>query len=78
MYKTNLYKGKYYIAFYDEYGEDFIEGFDTVTNILYYLKKDITRENVLKMNQLVYYAIKNNRTVYFLDGKPRKIYLIKI
>lgn len=73
-----MYRGKYFIAFYDKTGEEFINCFDSIVNILYYLKSPITRQEVEKMRRKVFSAVKNDSLVYFLDGKPRKIYLIEI
>ena len=73
-----MYRGKYFIAFYDSKGEEFINCFDSITQILYYLKKPINQEEIRKIRYSVYMAVKYDRTVKFLDGKPRKIYLIEI
>ena len=79
MYSNNCYyKGKYFIAFYDESGEEFINCFDSTVNILYYLKKPITRKEKNKLDIQIYNAVKNGSVVHFLDGKPRRIYLIEI
>ena len=78
MYKNNYYKGKYFIAFYDKDGEEFVNCFDSVINILYFLKRPITAEEVNKMNVRITKALKYDKCVFFLDGEPRKIFLIEI
>ena len=73
-----MYKNKYFLAFYDKSGEEFIDCFDSIKDIAKYLKIDVTNKN--KMNNLyanIYYAIKENMTTKIL-GKPMKIYLIDI
>lgn len=78
MYKNGFYKGKYFIAFYDKDGEEYINSFDSVIQILYYLKKPITRKEIYKLSWTISVALKYDKVVYFLDGKPRRIYLIEI
>lgn len=79
MYSNNqYYKGKYFIAFYDADGEEFINCFDNIYKILLYINKPTTKENYTNIKNIIYFAVKKNKLVYFLDGKPRRIYLIEI
>lgn len=73
----NLYKGHYHIAFYDKSGENFINIFSTVRDILSYQGKEITRTNVNKLNIQIFRAINwyNHRTT-LLDGTMMTIWLV--
>lgn len=52
------YKGQYEISFYDKNGENFIEGFDNVREILPWLGREVNRQNINEMNVHLYKCLK--------------------
>ena len=78
MYKSECYKGKYFIAFYDKDGEEFVNCFDSIYQILTYLKRPCTKKEYNIIHTAIYKALKTDTLIYFLDRQPRKVYLIEI
>lgn len=70
------YKGKYFIIFYNE--EDWpIHIFNNVREILEFMKKPLTRQNINLINVELYRALKNEEPyTQFLTGKRMKVYII--
>lgn len=71
------YKGQYYIAFYDKTGEEFIEIFDNVRQILKYKNQPITRYNVQRLNIELYNSLKSEfHFTKMLDGTVMTVWLV--
>lgn len=72
------YKKRFLIAFYDEKGENFIEVFANVREILVYQGKEITRQNVNYLNIHLYRALNwyDHRTS-ILNGKKMTVWLVE-
>lgn len=72
-----LYKGKYFIVFYDKTDMNFLYSFDNVREILKFKKKEITRQNVNLINVELYRALKTEtHFVTFLTGEVMRVYII--
>ena len=72
------YKGEFFIAFYDKDGEWPEYVFDNVREILTFMNKPITRNNVNIVNNEIYRALKSdNHYVRFLTGDLLTLYIIK-
>lgn len=52
------YKGQYEISFYDRNAEEFIDSFNNVREILKWLGRPITRQNINEMNVHIYKCLK--------------------
>ena len=75
--QTKLYKGHYFIVFYDETDEILMYMFDNVREILRYLNKPITRENVLKISKCICVALRTETHITrVIKGKPLRVYII--
>lgn len=72
-----LYKGHYFIVFYDIHDETLLYMFDNVREILNFMKKPITSNNVRLVNVLLYRALKSeNHFTKFLTGRTLRVYII--
>lgn len=72
-----LYKGRYFIVFYDKTDEHFIEMFDNVREILKYQKKELTRQNINIVNVELFRALRSKEHfTRFLDGRVLRVYII--
>lgn len=72
-----LYKGHYFIVFYDQQDEYLRYMFDNVRDILKFMGKALTRENVLKINNYIVRALKRDtHLTRFLNGEPLRLYII--
>ena len=77
--RYKFYKGRYIITFYDKDDEFMLHMFDSVKDILKFQGKEITKQNVQRLNILLYIALKNPNTVTkILDGEPMRIHIIDI
>lgn len=75
--KQKLYKGHYFIVFYDVHDEQLMYMFDNVRDILAYMKKPITRQNINLVNVELYRALKTDtHFTKFLTGKTLRVYII--
>mgnify|MGYP006970870624 CR=1 FL=1 len=74
-----LYKGSYFIVFYDKDDKFLRYMFDNVREILTFMKKPITRANVNLINVELYQALKrNDHVTRFLTGEILRVYIIDI
>lgn len=72
-----LYKGHYFIVFYDETDEYLKYMFDNVRDILKFMGKALTRENVQKVNLYIVRALKRDtHFTRFLTGELLRLYII--
>lgn len=77
MCQRNLYKGSYFIVFYDEADEELMYLFDNVRDILKFMKKPVTRTNINLVNVELYRAFKSRTHITrFLTGEKLKAYMI--
>lgn len=75
----NFYKGKYFIAFYENDDDTYITSFNNVREILIYKNMSVTRTNVNLMNVELYRALKrDDHRTQMLNGKTMRVYLIDI
>lgn len=73
----NLYKGKYFIVFYDKTDRYFINMFDNVREILAYINKPITRQNINLLNVELYRALRTDtHFTKILTGEVMRVYII--
>lgn len=72
-----LYKGKYFIAFYDKNDERLLYTFDNVKEILKFQKKEINTYNARLLNIELYRALKSDEHfITFLTGEVMRVYII--
>lgn len=72
-----LYKGRYFIVFYDKTDTNFLASFDNVREILKYQHKPITRQNVNFVNVELYRALRTDtHLTRFLTGEVMRVYII--
>ena len=72
-----LYKGQYFIVFYDKTDTNFLESFDNVREILKFQHKSITRQNVNLVNVELYRALRTDtHLTRFLTGELMRVYII--
>ena len=72
------YKGKFFIVFYDKSDEYLQYMFDNVREILEYLGKPITRQNVNIINNELYRALRSEtHFTRFLNNQILRVYIIK-
>ena len=73
-----LYKGSYFIVFYDKTDEYLKYMFDNARDILKFMGKAITRKNVNIVNNELYKALKTDtHFTRFLTGEVLRVYIIK-
>ena len=73
----SLYKGKYFIVFYDESDTNLLYMFDNVREILKFQGKELTRTNVNLINVEIYRALKSDtHFTRFLTGQTLRVYII--
>ena len=72
----SMYKGRYFIVFYDKTGENLLYMFDNVREILKFQGKPLTRQNINYVNVRLYRALKTDtRFVTFLTGEVMRVYI---
>ena len=72
-----LYKGEYFIVFYDKTDTELLYSFDNVREILKFQGKDITRQNVNLVNVELYRALRTDtHLTRFLTGEVMRVYII--
>lgn len=77
MTKPTFYKNKYFLVFYDKTDEDLIYMFDNVRDILKFMKKPITRQNINLINVELYRALSSKEHFCkFLTGEVLRVYII--
>lgn len=74
----SLYKGKYFITFYDKTDEKLCYIFDNIREILAFQKKPATRENVNRINVELYRALRSEEhfTTFLTKGEVLRVYII--
>ena len=73
-----LYKGEFFIVFYDKNDEYLMYMFDNARDILVFMDKPITRANVNLINNELYKALKTpTHFTRFLTGELLRVYIIK-
>ena len=73
-----LYKGSFFIVFYDKTDEWLQYMFDNVRDILKFMGKPITRQNVMIVNNELYRALKSEtHFTRFLTGEVLRVHIIK-
>lgn len=78
MCNNNLYKGKYFIVFYDKTDEHLLYMFDNVKEILEFKHKEINRNNIILVNVELYRALKSEfHFTRFLTGDVMRVYIIE-
>lgn len=77
MANSAFYKGKYFLAFYDKTDEDLIYMFDNVRDILKFMNKPTTRQNINLINVELYRALSSKEHFCkFLTGEVLRVYII--
>lgn len=73
-----LYKGRYFIVFYDKTDERLKYMFDNVRDILTFQKKQHTRDNVNRVNVEIYRALKSKEhfTTFLTKKEVLRVYII--
>ena len=78
MCNNNLYKGKYFIVFYDKTDEHLLYMFNNVKEILEFKRKEINRNNIILVNVELYRALKSEfHFTRFLTGDVMRVYIIE-
>ena len=78
MCNNNLYKGKYFIVFYDKTDEHLLYMFNNVKEILDFKKKEVNRNNIILVNVELYRALKSEfHFTRFLTGDVMRVYIIE-
>lgn len=79
MKARKLYKGKYFIVFYDKTDEDLKYMFENVREILQFQNKELTRQNINLVNVEICRALKTKEHfTRFLNGETLRIYIIDL
>lgn len=74
---SKLYKGQYLIVFYDKTDEVLLHLFDNVHDILTFMGKKVTRNNVNAVNVMLYRALATEtHFTRFLTGETMRVHLI--
>ena len=77
---NSYYKGRYYISFYKDEGDDetFYAGFNNVIEICKHNKWEVTTSNINMIHQALYNALNENNEPYtkLIDVFRLKVYLI--
>jgi len=75
---NKLFKGKYWITFYDWDDETFLIGFDNLEQICLYKGLEVNAKNMNKINMGLYRALrrKTHRTRLLNDDHDMHVYLI--
>lgn len=73
------YKGSYFIVFYDKHDNYLQYMFDNVREILEYMHKPVTRQNVNIINNEIYRALKSTtHMTRFLNNELLRVYIINL
>lgn len=72
------YKGSFFIVFYDKTDEWLLYIFDNVREILQFMRKPLTRQNVNIINNEIYRALKTDtHFTRFLTGEVMRVYVMR-
>ena len=73
----SLYKGRFFLVFYDKHDEELKYMFDNVRDILKFMGKEVTRVNVNRVNVELYRALSSKEHFCrFLTGEMLRVYMI--
>ena len=74
-----FYKGKYFIVFYAEDNDTFVEYFDSIREICNYKKLEMTLQNLNVIQVELYRALRrDDHSTTMLNGKKMYVYLIDV
>lgn len=74
-----LYKGEYIIVFYDKTDDYLLYMFDNVRDVLRFMNKPITRNNVTLVNTIIARALKTEtHFTRFLTGEVLRVHIINV
>ena len=73
-----LYQGSHIIAFYEKDDDTLFEIFDNARDILKFLQRDITRQNVNLINVELYRALKERNGRTMMLGRTMIVHIIDI
>ena len=72
-----LYKGRFFLVFYDKSDENLKYMFDNVRDILKFMGQEVTRLNVNRVNVELYRALSSKEHFCrFLTGEVLRVYII--
>ena len=75
--RRSLYKGNYFLVFYDKTDEELLYLFENVREILKFMGKEITRQNINLINVELYRALRSTEHFCrFLTGEVLRVYMI--
>ena len=73
----SLYKGRFFLVFYDKFDENLKYMFDNVRDILKFMGQEVTRLNVNRVNVELYRALsRKEHFCRFLTGVVLRVYMI--
>lgn len=73
----SLYKGRFFLVFYDRSDENLKYMFDNVRDILKFMGQEVTRLNVNRINVELYRALSSKEHFCrFLTGEVLRVYMI--
>lgn len=73
----SLYKGRFFLVFYDKSDENLKYMFDNVRDILKFMGQEVTRLNVNRVNVELYRALlSKEHFCRFLTGEVLRVYMI--
>ena len=72
------YKNKHYIAFYDRYGEEFINIFDNIREIMKFKKIPFSQMEYNKHMVELYRSLKSNHLTKMLNGRLMTVWLVDV
>lgn len=73
----SLYKGHFFLVFYDKSDENLKYMFDNVRDILKFMGQEVTRLNVNRVNVELYRALSSKEHFCrFLTGEVLRVYMI--
>lgn len=77
--RRSLYKGKHFLVFYDKTDEELVYLFENVRDILKFMGREITRQNVNIINVELYRALRSTEHFCrFLTGEVLRVYMISL
>lgn len=75
--KRTLYKGCYFLVFYDKNDENLMYMFDNVRDILKFMGRKVDRQNINLINVELYRALSSKEHFCrFLTGELLRVYMI--
>lgn len=73
----SLYKGRFFLVFYDKHDEELKYMFDNVRDILKFMGQEVTRLNMNRVNVELYRALSSKEHFCrFLTGELLRVYMI--